>query len=604
MSGDNVRKLVQDALSKGLYATAIILAQELLILPESSLTDKFLHARCYFHNGEYRRCIASLEQGGFLATEAIRSVYECFHNEEFQQVGNVLQKFDVTLAVDAMLLAAQCLFAIDQFDDCILLLEPFVLVDDNEALISQIISRARKLDSSSSVNSVAAIYCIIGKCYDMVDNRVRSIRSLHCSIKIDPQCVEAAQLLSTGGLLTTDEKRSIFTQLNFCADQEWLKKFYQSLSPPTASWTQTTKAIMTGSKSAAAYVRHAEHLVETLHRPDEAYRSIRQAYAMDPFDQHCVRVYVACLVELNLKTELFYLGHELTNTLPKLPLSWFAVGCYYWSCKKFDMAQNFLRKCTKLDKRFGGAFVVLGLVLSAQEESEQAISSFRTAARLMPGDHRPLVLLAKELVRTSYDSLALHFLNSALVLVPEDPVALNELGVVYLRLQRDEDAIYSLEKAANLAIKNNFHSSEIFNNFATALRRSGRYRDALYWFEAALAENPHDASVLASIGFTMHLMRRFEEAISTYHRALAVNPASTFCAELLTRAMDDCYNFEHYNQDYSSKSECQPSQAIGSTFSPPVGIRSQGRPVFDTSLGMFQLTDTMSVEGNHQGATP
>ena len=83
------------------------------------------------------------------------------------------------------------------------------------------------------------------------------------------------------------------------------------------------------------------------------------------------------------------------------------------------MAQNFLRKCTKLDKRydyfvlvmldfdanlecgcrFGSAFVVLGLVLSAQEESEQAISSFRTAARLMPGDHRPLVLLAKELVR-------------------------------------------------------------------------------------------------------------------------------------------------------------------------------------------------------------
>jgi hypothetical protein len=49
--------------------------------------------------------------------------------------------------------------------------------------------------------------------------------------------------------------------------------------------------------------------------------------------------------------------------------------------------------------RFARAYVVLGCVLAAQEESEQAISAFRSASRLMPGDHRPLVLLAKELVQ-------------------------------------------------------------------------------------------------------------------------------------------------------------------------------------------------------------
>ena len=190
--------------------------------------------------------MAALEQGAFLATETIRRVYECFHSEEYQQYGIMTQNFDIVLAVDAMLLAAQCLVSIDQFDDCILLLEPFVLVDDNEALISLIITRAKNMFCSSTVNSVAgdilafilqlymlyfsllsAIYCIIGKCYDMVDNRVRSIRSLHCSIKIDPQCLEAAQLLSTGGLLTTEEKRAIFAQLSFSADQDWLKSFYQ-----------------------------------------------------------------------------------------------------------------------------------------------------------------------------------------------------------------------------------------------------------------------------------------------------------------------------------------------------------------------------------------
>jgi cytochrome c-type biogenesis protein CcmH/NrfG len=41
---------------------------------------------------------------------------------------------------------------------------------------------------------------------------------------------------------------------------------------------------------------------------------------------------------------------------------------------------------------------MLGRVLSAQEEREHAISALRTACRLLPGDHRPVVLMSKELV--------------------------------------------------------------------------------------------------------------------------------------------------------------------------------------------------------------
>ena len=59
----------------------------------------------------------------------------------------------------------------------------------------------------------------------------------------------------------------------------------------------------------------------------------------------------------------------------------------------------------KLDKRLANAWVVLGHVLAAQEESEHAISAFRSASRLLPGDHLPLVYMAKELVRTNYLSL-------------------------------------------------------------------------------------------------------------------------------------------------------------------------------------------------------
>ena len=163
-----------------------------------------------------------------------------------------------------------------------------------------------------------------------------------------------------------------------------------------------------------------------------------------------------------------------------------------------------------------------------QEESEQAISSYRTAIRLLPGDHRPMVYMAKELLRTNFLSLALHVLLGALELCPKDPGVLNELGVAYMKLgkldsaiQHFEVAVHALEnteakynphKVAGQAkqgredLKNRMFSFkkscgfEIYNNYATALRKMDRFEDALIWYEKCLAANPSDASIFASKG--------------------------------------------------------------------------------------------------------
>ena len=42
---------------------------------------------------------------------------------------------------------------------------------------------------------------------------------------------------------------------------------------------------------------------------------------------------------------------------------------------------------------------MLARVLGMQEEREHAVSALRSACRLAPGSHKPVVLLAKELVR-------------------------------------------------------------------------------------------------------------------------------------------------------------------------------------------------------------
>ena len=80
---------------------------------------------------------------------------------------------------------------------------------------------------------------------------------------------------------------------------------------------------------------------------------------------------------------------------------------------------------------------------------------------------------------------------------------------------------------------------QIYCNYATVLRRLGRFERALQWYSLSIAEEPHDHDTHAAIGYTFHLLRRFDEAIASYHRALALHPSSAFCAEMLCHALED-----------------------------------------------------------------
>ena len=216
-----------------------------------------------------------------------------------------------------------------------------------------------------------------------------------------------------------------------------------------------------------------------------------------------------------------------------------------------------MQKAIKLNKRLVHAWLALGHVLAAQEEGEHAISAFRTASRLLPGDHRPLMFMARELLRTNYLSLALHLLFGALRLRPDDPAVLNELGVVYLKQDRLDEALEHLLLAVNVtqssADENGPAGScgaggtaggkvlgdQVFSNYATALRRAKRYDEALHWYQLCLSVNPSDAHTHAHVGFTLHLLQRYNDAINAYHKALALQPTFSFCSDMLLRAMQD-----------------------------------------------------------------
>ena len=63
--------------------------------------------------------------------------------------------------------------------------------------------------------------------------------------------------------------------------------------------------------------RSAEYKYDQ-HFSEEAYRLSRHAYTLDPFDPRGLLVYIASMVDLNLKTELFYLSKPLNCKITHL----------------------------------------------------------------------------------------------------------------------------------------------------------------------------------------------------------------------------------------------------------------------------------------------
>jgi tetratricopeptide (TPR) repeat protein len=104
-----------------------------------------------------------------------------------------------------------------------------------------------------------------------------------------------------------------------------------------------------------------------------------------------------------------------------------------------------------MDRCFAPAWVAFGHAFAAQDESDQAMSAYRTAARLFPGLHAPLLGSGREYLRMGNLPLAEQALRAAHRLCPGDPLTCNELGVLSVRAGRHAEAVDWLRRALALA---------------------------------------------------------------------------------------------------------------------------------------------------------
>ncbi|CAA7402376.1 unnamed protein product [Spirodela intermedia] len=526
---EKLRGVVRDCVSKHLYSSAIFFADKVAALTGDP-ADIYMQAQALYLGRHYRRALHLLNSSQIV-----------FRDLRFRY------------------LAAKCLEELKEWHQCLTMLGD-AKVDDQgniDGLKDCTAMYLEKDGEDHEINIISAICFLRGKASEALENRNQARQWYRAAIKVDPFCYEALECLINNCMLTCEEESSLLSSLQFAAEDGWLSTFYscllkkcdkESTVESKFSDLENEKCDISSTDSTLSRtLRNNSDLLtckaEYYHECGEYQKCFELTSTLlerDPFHLKCTLVHLAAALELGRSNDLYLMACDLVKEYPQRALSWFAVGCYYQCIKKYDQARRYFCKATNLDPTFPPGWLGFGNAYAAQEESDQAMAAFRTAARLFPGCHLPKLYIGMEYMRTHNFKLAEQFLLQAKAICPFDPLVYNELGVIAYYTKEYKKAVRWFEKTLAFFPSS---PSEVWEatlvNHAHALRKLKRYTEAITFYEKALALSTRSLSTYAGLAYTYHLQDDLDAAINCYHKALWLKPDDQFCTEMLTKALED-----------------------------------------------------------------
>jgi len=275
----------------------------------------------------------------------------------------------------------------------------------------------------------------------------------------------------------------------------------------------------------------------------------------------------------------------------------FGAACLAMAQGNVLAAETALKASLAADATCAPAWLALGHVSAAQEMTDAALSAYRTAQRLFPGWHAPVLACAQELARSHNVALADGLLQHARALCPADPMAYHEagvlafnggdfsaaaqcfqfvlnmtaalpshlgrpwvtahanaahafrkLGVQQLQAEVAHDTALAEGRAAWQAAHTSSNAGDVaapstddvieLGRLTVQGRQAGACFDrALALYDGALLLDARDADCHLGKGITHSLLGQALPAITAFHTALARAPESTYAAQLLREAL-------------------------------------------------------------------
>ena len=570
---------MQDMMAKHMYEGAIFYANKLAVMSNYAPKDAFLLSNALFVDNQYHRCLHLLESRGL-----------------------------VDVDVRFRLLAARCLIATGDWEECIQMLHGQDVQGAKELPYD---CEGVEDTKGSKLVLKSAICTLLGKAFENLENFSKSVSWYKEAVVCDPYNAEAFTCLMLGSKLNEREEGEFVEQVMGMLPEAagWLKHMYwtmcQSRSPPVekqikmsldclddkgagnTSKPGTRRSPRTGKVGVRSSSRQRRpsrfsgasqegspstpdsngsnnSVVWTLGmdsdivasratmlmrdgKYNEAHMLAKSAMDRDSYNTRLLPIYLSIAIQLKKKNDIFILGHTLMARSPDSAEAWFAAGCYYYVTRQYSSARQYFGKATTIDKLFAPAWIGFAHSFACMDETDQAMAAYRTAARLFPGLHEPILGMSLEYSKMNNMTLAEKMCKIAYSKCPNDPALMHEMGTLAYRNGQYEEAASVLEKTVamldertsggNVGIDDLKEVSLV--NLSHAYRKLARYDEAIHALERALGIKPHQAGTHSAMAFIYQLTGQAHMAVEWYHKALSVKPEDSFATSMLEIALQD-----------------------------------------------------------------
>eukprot|EP00727_Mastigamoeba_balamuthi_P013801 m51a1_g9043 hypothetical protein (516) ;mRNA; f:7061-9358 len=507
MEGNSVAALA-DALRSQAHASldawspdaAAFFADKLVALT-SSPSDALLLARSLRAAGDGRRALRALEARGLVQ-----------HSPEHA------------------LLAAKCLASWGDWDKC------------SETLAKFLDSRP-PTSALPRDTTLAALWCLRGKASVALEKRATATTYLLRALEVDPLCYEALAALRSDHLLSPVAELKLLEGLRKAIPEQFdlVYDIYASQCPRSAESQEALERVsanpllaQNGAVLAARALRAYEkrNYRESLAISSKAVSS----GGADPSNT-ALFVYLSSMVELKIKSELSFMANKIAEERPQDPLSWYAVGCFFFTTQNWSESRKHFFKATSLDPLFGYAWLAIGHTFAKQGEHDQAISAYHRASRLLDDSHVPFLSLGMESEKNGDIEFALQYITRADTICGTDPLVKSELGLLAFHKEEYVRALNLFGAAADLARDMPAEILEpILVNLGHANRKLLFFDEAIKVYRQALMLRPNCGATHVALGFTLELKGDIDGAIGEYHKCLALQQDAQ-AATLLDQAL-------------------------------------------------------------------
>lgn len=419
-------------------------------------------------------------------------------------------------------------------------------------------SEERDREDTTNIKYEAGMCYLRGLCYAKQNAFDRAKECYKDAVRIDVQCFEAFDQLMSNSLMSPGEEWDFLETLNFESIQpdpgdvnaapeaaDFTRNLYITRLSKYARPDEFNSAIETLSThyrlSENHDVLHSKaEILFTSSRFQPALALTSTIMEADPYNFAALPLHLALLYELKHTNALFALAHDLSDTHPLEPCTWVAVGTYYMSTNRIPEARSYFSKASLMDPHFGPAWIGFAHTFAAEGEGDQAIAAYSTAARLFQGTHLPQLFLGMQEIVLGNLTVAREYLTTAYALCDRDPLLINEIGVVAYMEDDYNSACRHFMLALRIAEDNEAPPQQYTCtrlNLAHALRRSGRFHEALDQFDEVVRLGMRDAGVFTSKGLVLLELDQPFDATIALHEALAISPQDPIATDLLSKSL-------------------------------------------------------------------